>query len=84
MSVYKEVNFRYEKMKCKSFSKPMILLSFIILNGLVFNDAFAYLDAGTGSMFIHVLIGAFVGLGITLKVYWYKIKYKISGMSKKE
>jgi hypothetical protein len=42
------------------------------------SDAYAYLDPGTGSVVIQAMIGALVGVGITLKVYWEKIKYKIS------
>jgi hypothetical protein len=62
----------------------MILLSFVILNGLLFDEAFAYLDPASGSLFIQVLIGTLVGVGITLKIYWYKIKDKITNILKKE
>jgi len=40
-------------------------------------DAFAYIDPGTGSIVIQAIIGALVGVGITLKIYWYKIKEKL-------
>ena len=40
-------------------------------------DAFAYIDPGTGSIVIQAVIGALVGVGITLKIYWYKIKEKL-------
>lgn len=48
----------------------------LLVNSFFISDAFAYLDPGTGSMFIQVIIGAIVGVGITLKIYWYKIKDK--------
>lgn len=36
--------------------------------------AHAYLDPGTGSMIIHLLIGAIAGGLVTLKIYWAKVK----------
>jgi hypothetical protein len=41
--------------------------------------AYAYLDPGTGSMLIQGIIGAVAAVGITLKLYWHKIKLMISG-----
>lgn len=42
------------------------------------NDVYAYLDPGTGSMIIQGLLGALVGLGITLKIFWHRIKEKFT------
>jgi len=56
-----------------------VLLS---LFGIHVQSAYAYVDPGTGSMVIQVLIGTLVGLGIAIKVYWYKLKEKF--MRKKE
>jgi len=39
-------------------------------------DAYAYIDPGTGTIIIQVIIGALVGVGITVKIYWYKLKEK--------
>ena len=36
--------------------------------------AYAYLDPGTGSMIIQVIIGVVAGALVTLKVFWSKIK----------
>ena len=47
------------------------------LFGVYFQSAFAYIDPGTGSMVVQVLIGAFVGVGVAIKVYWYKLKEKL-------
>ena len=46
--------------------------------------AYAYLDPGTGSVVIQALMGVLVGLVITLKIYWSRLKEKISGYSKSE
>ena len=49
----------------------------LAFNELFISDAFAYLDPGTGSALLQGIIGALVAVGITLKVYWTKIKYAI-------
>ena len=36
-----------------------------------------YLDPGSGSIIIQAVVGALVGVGITLKIYWFKIKEKL-------
>lgn len=53
-----------------------ILIASIILtfSGSVISDAYAYIDPGSGSVIIQGLIGALVGVGITIKVYWARIK----------
>jgi hypothetical protein len=61
----------------------MILLSIILLNGIMFRDAFAYIDPGSGSIVIQVVIAALVGAGIAVKLFWEKLKYKFSLILKK-
>jgi len=46
------------------------------------SNAYAYLDPNTGVVIIQVIIGALVGVGITLRVYWAKIKYILLERSK--
>ena len=36
--------------------------------------AFAYIDPGSGSAILSVIIGFFVALGLAVKTYWYKLK----------
>jgi O-antigen/teichoic acid export membrane protein len=43
--------------------------------------AFAYLDPGTGSAIMTIIIGFFVAIGVLFKTFWYKIK-KFLGLSK--
>ena len=61
----------------------LIIFSFSHM-GLYFiiPQAWAYIDPGTGSVVIQVLIGALVGVGITIKVYWVRIKMKLSSFGK--
>jgi len=41
---------------------------------------FLYLDPGSGSMIFQAIIGALVGVGIALKIYWDKVKFKLSSL----
>ena len=53
----------------------LMLILFFAIN---VQSAYAYIDPGTGSIVFQALIGALVGLGITLKIYWYKIKERLT------
>ena len=37
-----------------------------------------YIDPGSASAIMAMIIGAIAGAGMTLKLYWFKIKEKIS------
>lgn len=66
---------RYENSK---IGKKMRLITFAVL-GLITLPAYAYLDPGSGSLIIQSIIGAFAAIGVTLKLYWHKIKLKLGG-----
>lgn len=74
-----EVNLTFSITKKKKIIHVIIALCTIALlgRGLFVSDAYAYLDPGSGSIIIQAIIGAFVGVGITLKIYWYKLKEKL-------
>jgi len=54
---------------------------FLLISTLFIADAYAYIDPGSGSLIIQVIIGALIGVGFTVKMYWEKIKFKLSGLS---
>lgn len=54
-------------------------VSLALIIGLQAAPAYAYLDPGTGSLIIQSVIGAAAAVGITLKLYWHKIKLMFSG-----
>ena len=59
----------------------LIFISAIFLSTFSFfsvPDAFAYIDPGTGSVIIQMIIGGLVGTGIAVKVFWYRIKSALS------
>lgn len=45
-----------------------------ILFAIGTQSAFAYIDPGSGSALISVIIGFFVAIGVLIKTFWYKIK----------
>lgn len=51
------------------------LFFIFILSLFVFpKDAYAYLDPGTGSMLVQVLIGGILGSLYFIKLYWKKLR----------
>ena len=50
-----------------------ILAILMIFGHLSISDAYAYLDPGSGSIIIQMLVGTLVGVGIVLKLYWQKL-----------
>jgi hypothetical protein len=46
----------------------------LVFGGSTISDAYAYIDPGSGSVMIQGLIGALVGAGIAIKLYWAKIR----------
>ena len=53
-----------------------ILAILMILGHLSISDAYAYLDPGSGSIIIQMLVGTLEGAGIVLKIYWQRFKMK--------
>jgi len=53
---------------------------FLFLCGAA-QPAFAYLDPGTGSMMLQVILGGVAAVGVALKLFWHKIRVAL-GMSK--
>ena len=62
----------------------LLIFGISLLHVFTISDAYAYIDPGSGSLVIQIIIGALVGVGITVKIYWYKFKEKISRLNKKD
>lgn len=45
-------------------------------------NAWAYLDPGTGSMLLQVILGGIAAIGVAFKIFWHRIKLAI-GLGKK-
>ena len=48
------------------FSLVLVLFLFVV-------DAYAYIDLGTGSYMLQLMIGSLLGAAYVLKVYWRKV-----------
>ena len=57
--------------------KKLLMISSLLIVFSV-DDAYAYIEPGTAGIVIQALIGTLVGVGIALKLYWYKLKEKFS------
>ena len=45
-----------------------------IMVGILTSSAYAYLDPGTGSIILQVLLGGVAGLALAGKLYWQKFR----------
>lgn len=59
-------------MRTRLASRTFPLMLSVLFVGMLTSNAHAYLDGGTGSMILQVLLGGFAGLAIAGKLYWYK------------
>ena len=46
----------------------------LVFSLVVVNDAHAYLDPGTGSLILQLVVGAVLFACLTVKYYWTKVK----------
>tara|TARA_B100001248_G_scaffold251866_1_gene227423 strand:+ start:655 stop:867 length:213 start_codon:yes stop_codon:yes gene_type:complete len=60
------------------------LLYYIIATILFSNPAYAYLDPGTGSMILNLIVGAAAGAITFASVFWQKIKNFFRKVLKKD
>ena len=42
-----------------------------------------YLDPGSGSVLVQIIIGAVLGVGVAVRIFWSKIKTAFGGKSDK-
>ena len=54
----------------------------VILLALATEPVFAYLDPGTGSMLLQVILGGVAAVAVATKLFWYKIRAAV-GLGKK-
>ena len=59
----------------------MIVESFLSIDLIIHYfllDMPGYIDPNSGMAILTMLMGAFAGIGLTLKLYWTKLKLKLS------
>ena len=55
-----------------------ILYLNLLLHGFSLIKIPGYIDPGSATAIMAMIIGAIAGIGMTLKMYWFKIKHKFS------
>jgi hypothetical protein len=57
-----------------TFSRIFIILIFVVSLVLVPVSAHAYLDPGTGSYILQIVIGSLLAFALVIKTFWHRIK----------
>lgn len=58
----------------------LAVLIAIALVGTAVREAHAYVDPGSGSVLLQVLIAGLLAVGFTLKTFWGNIKNRVTGI----
>lgn len=56
----------------------------VLILALVAQPAWAYLDPGTGSMLLQVILGGIAAVGVAIKLGWHKIRAALGFAKKSE
>ncbi len=51
-----------------------LIYTLILLNIFSISNAYAYIDPGSGSIILQAILGAIAAGGLTIKIYWNKLK----------
>ncbi len=59
----------------------MVTLAILLLGA---DPVMAYLDPGTGSMMLQVILGGIAAIGVALKLYWHKLRVALGFRGKEK
>ncbi len=65
-------------MRLRSRQLLVVVLAFIVICLVPFRSVHAYVDPGTGSYLLQLLVATFFGALFTLRVFWARIKRLVS------
>lgn len=65
-------------------SRLKAAIAVLIINTCLSSSAFAYLDAGTGSMILQAILGGAAGVVVIGKMYWKELRGLFSKKSDKK
>ena len=71
-------------MKTNFYNKIKIIILLIFLSIFYQSNAHAYLDPGTGSFILQLIVGLIASIGATAAFYWRKIKLFLKKIFKKK
>jgi len=57
----------------KTISMVSMVLTGIVANLVLVNNAYAYLDPGTGSAVLQGVLAAVAAIAVTAKLYWHRL-----------
>lgn len=60
-----------------TYRSHLILIAFVTV--VLASPAHAYLDGGTGSMLVQLLLGGFAGVTVLAKMYWHRLRAVFGG-----
>ena len=61
----------------RNLLRVLVILAFT--KGLFATQAHAYIDPGSGSFFVQMLLAGFIAAGVAIKSYWHKLKGLFGG-----
>jgi hypothetical protein len=59
----------------------LVMLAILLLSA---DPVLAYLDPGTGSMMLQVILGGIAAVGVALKLYWHKFRVALGFRGKEK
>ena len=62
----------------------MKIFTSIVVLLLIISDVEAYLDPGTGSMLLQVILGGIAAVAVALKLYWHRLMAAFGLRKKKQ
>jgi hypothetical protein len=60
------------KFRSQSFRHAMAMMAVGMAAGMSTSSAHAYLDPGTGSIILQLLLGGMAGLALAVRLYWHR------------
>ena len=75
---YYQISIGFYKIKMKKKINHCFICLFVYF--LFSNNAYAYLDPGSGSIILQVLIAFLAAVGTFISIYWKKLKNFISNL----
>ncbi len=52
----------------------IFLSTILIINIILTTPSYAYIDPGTSTMILQMIVAGIVGIAAALKIYWFKVK----------
>ena len=60
-------------------TRRWVLIAYFAVLCLSSHAAYAYIDPGSGSLYLQILLGGAAGIGLALKMYWHNLMALVSG-----